>query len=97
MENAEFFRFDFAHFTKMTDKEIEEVENIVNDNVRKNTPFEEKREIPLQQAREMDAIMLFGEKYGENVRVVKFGDSVELCGGPHLKATGQIGLFKIVT
>ncbi|NLB26257.1 MAG: alanine--tRNA ligase, partial [Bacteroidales bacterium] len=95
--NAEYLRFDFAHFTKMTDKEIEEVENIVNDNVRKNTPFEEKREIPLQQAREMDAIMLFGEKYGENVRVVKFGDSVELCGGTHVKATGQIGLFKIVS
>ena len=95
--NAEYLRFDFAHFTKMTDKEIEEVENIVNDNVRKNTPLEEKREIPLQQAREMDAIMLFGEKYGENVRVVKFGDSVELCGGTHVKATGQIGLFKIVS
>lgn len=95
--NAEYLRFDFAHFTKMTDKEIEEVENIVNDNVRKNTPLEEKREIPLQQAREMDAIMLFGEKYGENVRVIKFGDSVELCGGTHVKATGQIGLFKIVS
>ena len=95
--NAEHLRFDFSHFTKMTDEEIEKVESIVNDKIRENTPLEEKREISMQQAREMDAVMLFGEKYGETVRVIKFGDSVELCGGTHVKATGQIGLFKIIS
>ena len=95
--NPEHLRFDFSHFKKMTDEEIEEVENIVNDKIRQNIPLEERREIPMQEAREMEAIMLFGEKYGESVRVVKFGNSVELCGGTHVKATGQIGLFKIIS
>ncbi len=95
--NAEHLRFDFSHFRKMTDEEIEMAEGMVNDKIRENSLLEEKRQITLQQAREMDAVMLFGEKYGETVRVIKFGDSVELCGGTHVNATGQIGLFKIIS
>ena len=95
--DAEHLRFDFSHFKKMTDEEIKKVESIVNDKIRENTPLEENREIPMQQAREMNAVMLFGEKYGDIVRVIKFGDSIELCGGTHVKSTGQIGLFKIVS
>jgi alanyl-tRNA synthetase len=95
--NSDHLRFDFSHFQKMTDEEIEKVEALVNQRIRENTFCEENREIPMQQAQEMGAIMLFGEKYGESVRVIKFGESVELCGGIHVAATGQIGLFKILS
>lgn len=88
-------RFDFSHFSRMTEDEIKEVEIRVNRKIRQNTRREEKREMPLEKAKAMGAISLFGEKYEDKVRVIRFGDSVELCGGTHVEATGQIGLFKI--
>ncbi|WP_417601261.1 alanine--tRNA ligase [Owenweeksia hongkongensis] len=88
-------RFDFSHFSKVTDEEIEQIENLVNNRVQKNFSLEEFRNIPINKAQEMGAMMLFGEKYGDTVRAIKFGESIELCGGIHVGATGEIGLFKI--
>lgn len=90
-------RFDFSHFQKVTDEEIAEVEKAVNRRIRMNYPIEENRHCSLEKAQDMGAMMLFGEKYGSDVRVIKFGSSVELCGGTHVNATGNIGFFKIVT
>ena len=90
-------RFDFSHFQKVTPEQLREVERLVNKAIRANHPLEERRDATMEEAVAAGAIMLFGEKYGERVRIVKFGESVELCGGTHTSATGTLGLFKIVS
>ncbi|HHS95504.1 MAG TPA: alanine--tRNA ligase, partial [Phaeodactylibacter sp.] len=92
-------RFDFAHFSKMTQEEIQQIENTVNQKIRENIALEEERNMPIEEARASGALMLFGEKYGEFVRVITFDRdfSRELCGGTHVKASGEIGFFKILS
>ena len=94
---ADYLRFDFSHFSKMTDEETIAVERRVNQLIRSNFPLFEKRDATMEEANAMGAIALFGEKYGDRVRVVNFGPSTELCGGTHATATGRIGFFKIVS
>ncbi len=95
--SPEALRFDFSHFQKMTKEEIRAVEEIANRRIRENYPLVERRDTPIAEAQALGAMALFGEKYGETVRVIQFGNSVELCGGTHVKATGNIGLVRIVT
>ena len=90
-------RFDFAHFQKVTDDEIRQVERIVNDMIRQDIPLQDHRNVPIEEAKQLGAIALFGEKYGDRVRVVQFGPSVEFCGGIHAHSTGRIGMLKIVS
>ena len=95
--SPQFLRFDFSHFQKMTDEEIQKVERLANKKVREAIALEEFRNMPIAQAKELGAMALFGEKYGEEVRVIKYGSSVELCGGTHVKNTGNIGIIKILS
>ncbi|QNR22913.1 alanine--tRNA ligase [Croceimicrobium hydrocarbonivorans] len=95
--NPDYLRFDFSHFSKVEDEQLAEIERLVNQRIRANFPLEEYRSIPMDEAKEMGAIALFGEKYGDLVRAIKFGDSVELCGGIHVQASGEIGLFTLMS
>ncbi|HAE31801.1 MAG TPA: alanine--tRNA ligase [Flavobacteriales bacterium] len=95
--NEKYLRFDFSHFSKMSEEELKEVEKEVNQKIRENIPLNEHREIPYNKALEMGAMALFGEKYGDIVRAIQFGKSVELCGGTHVQSTGEIGNFKLLS
>ncbi|MDL2323025.1 alanine--tRNA ligase [Bacteroidales bacterium OttesenSCG-928-A17] len=95
--SSELLRFDFSHFQKVTPEEIRKVEQLVTAKIRENIALQEHRCVPIEKAKEMGAMALFGEKYGEEVRVVRFGSSVELCGGTHIRSTGNIGTFRILT
>ncbi len=90
-------RFDFSHFEKVTPEQIRQVEHLVNEKIRADIPLEEFRDTPIEEARKLGAIALFGEKYGDKVRVVKFGSSVEFCGGCHAAATGRLGMVRIIS
>ena len=95
--NAEYLRFDFSHFSKVSSEELKLIEDKVNQKIRQNLLLEEHRNLPIEKAQEMGAIALFGEKYGDVVRVIKFGTSAELCGGIHVPSSSHIGLLKIVS
>ena len=95
--SPESLRFDFSHFQKVTDEELRQVEHLVNAKIRENVALQEYRNIPIEEAKELGAIALFGEKYGDEVRVIQFGNSIEFCGGTHVSATGKIGMVRIIS
>ena len=95
--NSDYLRFDFSHFSKVDSEDLKTIEGRVNSKIRANFSLEEFRNLPFTKAEEMGAMALFGEKYGDTVRVIKFGSSAELCGGIHVESTGEIGLFKILS
>lgn len=95
--NDKHLRFDFSHFAKLSDDEINNVENKVNELIRSNILLDERRDMPILEANKLGAMMLFGEKYDDVVRLIKFGDSIELCGGIHVNSTSEIGFFKIIS
>jgi len=94
--NADHLRFDFSHFSKVSDEEMEKIMEMITQNIQANIPLNEKRNTPMEIAQKMGAMALFGEKYGDTVRVIQFGDSVELCGGTHVQSTGEIGRFVLL-
>ncbi len=94
---ADSLRFDFSHFEKVTPEQLRQVEHLVNEKIRQNIPLQEYRELPIEEAKELGAIALFGEKYGDKVRVVQFGSSVEFCGGCHASSTGCLGMVRIIS
>ncbi|MGM1055013.1 MAG: alanine--tRNA ligase [Bacteroidota bacterium] len=97
MVGSDYLRFDFSHFSKLTSEELKQVEDFVNDRIREQLPILEQRNLAFQEALDQGAIALFGEKYGDTVRAIKFGDSMELCGGTHVQNTGDIWFFKIIS
>jgi len=95
--SPDYLRFDFSHFSKVKPEELKKVEDQVNKAILANIPLDERRNTPIAEAQELGAMMLFGEKYGDTVRVIKFGSSIELCGGTHVKGTGEVGPFRILS
>ena len=93
----DYLRFDFSHFEKVTPEQLREVEHLVNERIRQNLPLQEYRDTPIEEAKKLGAIALFGEKYGDKVRVIQFGTSVEFCGGCHASSTGCIGMVRIMS
>ena len=92
--NPDSLRFDFSHFQKVTEEELRKVEQLANKMVREDIKLDETRAMPIEEAKKLGAVALFGEKYGNKVRVVKYGPSMEFCGGTHIKSTGNIGMIK---